>query len=32
MNEIVKHIGGEYKVLQSFGGAMGHVYLMFLRG
>jgi len=28
MTETTKYIGGEYKVLQQFGGAMGHVFLV----
>ena len=32
MTETTKYIGGEYKVLQQFGGAMGHVFLVEKQG
>lgn len=32
MTEMTKYIGGEYKVLQQFGGAMGHVFLVEKQG
>jgi serine/threonine protein kinase len=32
MNEATKYIGGEYKVLQQFGGAMGQVFLVEKQG
>ena len=32
MTETTKYVGGEYKVLQQFGGAMGHVFLVEKQG
>ena len=32
MTETTKYIAGEYKVLQQFGGAMGHVFLVEKQG
>jgi len=32
MTETTKYIGGEYKILQQFGGAMGHVFLVEKQG